>query len=208
MKLIIFGATGTLGRVLVKHALNAGHEVTAFTRSGNFPYLAHKNLSIIQGNVLEAGAVATSIKGQEAVICALGAGRKGHVRTAGTVNIIAGMRKHGVKRFLCQSTLGAGESRENLNFLWKHIMFGLLLRPAMADHETQEKAVRNSDLDWTIVRPAAFTDGPATGDYEHGFQADYSGKLTLKISRADIADFFMAQLSSNHYLHKTPALSY
>lgn len=208
MKLIIFGATGTLGRVLVQHAISAGHQVTAFTRSGEFPYLTHENLSVIQGDVLAPEAVAASIKGQEAVIVALGAGRKGHVRTAGTVNVIAGMRQHGVKRLLAQSTLGADDSKGHLNFFWKNIMFGMLLRPAMADHETQEKAVRKSDLEWTIVRPAAFTDGPATGHYQHGFARDYNKKLKLKISRADIADFFMAQLNSDRYLRQTPALSY
>ncbi len=208
MKLIIFGATGTLGRVLVKHAIKAGHQVTAFTRSGEFPHLSHANLSIVQGDVLAANVVAASLKNQEAVIVALGAGRKGHVRTAGTQNIIAGMREHGVKRLLVQSTLGANDSKENLNFFWKNIMFGMLLRPAMADHETQEEAVGTSGLAWTIMRPAAFTDGPATGAYKHGFAHDSAAKLTLKISRADIADFFMAQLSSDRYLHQTPALSY
>ena len=77
----------------------------------------------------------------------------------------------------------------------------------MADHLEQEQHVRDSGLDWTIVRPAAFTDGERTGQYRHGFAAQAEG-LTLKISRADVADFMMRQLRSLDYLRKTPALSY
>jgi putative NADH-flavin reductase len=86
-------------------------------------------------------------------------------------------------------------------------MFGMLLRKAYADHELQESYVRNSNLQWTITRPAAFTDGPRTGNYRHGFSADAKG-LTLKISRADVADFLLKQLSDLSYLRKTPGQSY
>ena len=104
------------------------------------------------------------------------------------------------------STLGAGESFENLNWLWRFI-FRVPLRRAMADHLEQERHVRDSGLQWTIVRPAAFTDGEKTEQYRHGFTAQAEG-LTLKISRADVADFMIRQLRSLDYLRKTPALSY
>jgi uncharacterized protein YbjT (DUF2867 family) len=77
----------------------------------------------------------------------------------------------------------------------------------MADHWEQEQHVRDSGLRWTIVRPAAFTDGEKTEQYQHGFMAQAKG-LTLKISRADVADFMIRQLRSLDYLRKTPALSY
>ena len=86
-------------------------------------------------------------------------------------------------------------------------MFGLLLRPAYADHISQESYVTQCRLDWTIVRPAAFTDGERTGQYRHGFSG--TDKTTkLKISRADVADFMLKQLTDEMYLHKTPGLSY
>jgi putative NADH-flavin reductase len=86
-------------------------------------------------------------------------------------------------------------------------MFGIFLRPAYEDHVSQENHVKQSRLDWIIVRPAAFTNGKRTGKVRHGFAA--TDKTTkLKISRADVADFMLTQLTDDTYLHKTPGLSY
>lgn len=207
MKLIIFGSTGSIGRHLVEQALEQGHIVRAFVRNPAKLDIKHTNLKVTQGDVMDFASVENSMQGQEAVLCAIGAGRKGTVRSEGTRNIIRAMEKAGVRRFICESSLGVGDSRESLNFFWKYIMFGLLLREAYADHEAQEKYVKQSSLDWTIVRPAAFTDGNQTGVYRHGFPADEKG-LKLKISRADVADFMLKQLRDDTYLRKTPGLSY
>ena len=112
----------------------------------------------------------------------------------------------GVRRLVCQTTLGAGDSRANLNFFWKRIIFGLLLRNVYADHEAQEAVIKRSDLDWIIVRPGAFTDGPATGAYKHGFPPTEKN-IKLKISRADVAGFMLQQLTDDAYLRQTPSLS-
>ncbi|HCI04008.1 TPA: epimerase, partial [Candidatus Peribacteria bacterium] len=144
---------------------------------------------------------------QEAVLCAIGAGRQGRIRSEGTRNIILAMKNTGVRRLICQSTLGVGDSQGNLNFFWKHIMFGLLLRRAYADHVSQEDYVKKSRLDWTIVRPGAFTDGNRTGVYRHGFPST-DKTIKGKISRADVADFMLKQLTDRTYLHETPGLSY
>jgi len=117
------------------------------------------------------------------------------------------MQRRGLRRLVCLSTLGAGDSRALLNFFWKRIMFGLLLREAYADHEAQEAIVKRSGLDWIIVRPGAFTDGPATGAYKHGFPPTEKN-LKLKISRADVADFMLRQLTDDTYLRQSPGLSY
>ncbi len=208
MKIVIFGATGTVGRQVVIQALGLDHEVTAFVRTdkNSLGELQHDNLHIFKGDVFNQASVKEAIKGQDAVICALGAGKKGGVRAPGTKNIIDAMEELGVKRFICQTTLGAGDSRANLNFLWKHIMFGWLLKEAYKDHQLQEELVKRSNLDWTIIRPGAFTDGPATGKFKHGFSS--SEKTKLKISRADVAMFLLMQLESEQYIRKTPALSY
>ena len=86
-------------------------------------------------------------------------------------------------------------------------MFGGLLRFACADHVRQEHHVAQSNLDWINVRPAAFTDGNRTGAYRHGFPSS-DRTVALKISRADVADFMLKQLTDKDYLHKTPGLSY
>jgi putative NADH-flavin reductase len=207
MNLLIFGATGSIGRQLVEQALNQGHVATAFVRDPAKLTIQHPNLKIVQGDVTNATSVEQAMQGQEAVLCALGAGRKGQVRSEGTKHILRAMEKAGIRRFVCETTLGAGDSRGNLNFFWKYIMFGMLLREAYADHEVQEQYIRQSRLDWTIVRPGAFTDGPLTGSYQHGFSGT-DKSIRLKISRADVADFMLKQLSDSHYLRKTPGLSY
>jgi uncharacterized protein YbjT (DUF2867 family) len=207
MQVLVFGATGSVGRLVVSQALEQGHEVTAFTRSLERVPTAHPRLTMAIGDVLQPSAVAPALQGHSAVICCLGAGTQGGVRAPGTANIVAAMQHTGVRRLVCQSTLGIGESRGNLNFFWKHLMFGGLLRAVHRDHDLQEQYVRRSGLDWIIARPAAFTDGPRTGAYRHGFAPD-DRSTRLKIARADVADFLLKQLTDDQYLHQAPGLSY
>ena len=144
---------------------------------------------------------------RDAVIVALGAGRNGGIREAGTRSVVDAMRETGVRRLVCQSTIGVGDSRGNLTLFWKYVMFGAVLRPAFQDHIKQEEVVRASGLDWTIVRPGAFVDGPAGGAYRHGF--DGQDRTTqLKISRADVAAFLLAQVTEDAYLRRAVSLSY
>ena len=207
MKLVIFGATGSIGREVVNQALSQGHTVTAFAREASKVGIEHPNLRIALGDVRDPVSVENAIQGHDAVLCSIGAGRKGTVRTEGTRNIVNAMEKLGIRRLICQSSLGVGNSRGNLNAFWKYIMFGLLLRPAYADHVRQEEYVRQSNLDWTIVRPGAFIDGERTGQYRHGFPGtDKTTKMT--ISRSDVADFMLRQLLDTKYLYRSPGLSY
>lgn len=207
MKLLIFGSTGSIGRLLIKQALVQGHTVTAFTRDPAKLEINHANLRVAQGDVMDFASVERAVQGQDKVLCSIGAGRKGTIRSEGTRNIVHAMENAGVRRLVCQSTLGVGDSRGNLNFFWKYILFGFFLRQAYADHVSQENYVKQSHLDWTIVRPAAFTDGDRTGQYRHGFSAT-DKKTTLKIARADVADFMLKQLTDDTYLHKMPGVSY
>lgn len=210
MKIIIFGASGTVGKHLVQQALEQGHEVSTFCRDlSKLDAFNHASLNKIKGDVFNLESVGKAIEGKDAVVVVLGSGnnRKGTVRSAGTQNIIHAMQVKGVKRLICQSTLGAGDSQKNLNFFWKYIMFGWFLKAVFLDHELQERYVKESNLDWTIVRPGAFTDGPKTSSYQHGFPPS-NRSIKLKISRADISDFILKQLHSEDYLFKTPGLSY
>lgn len=211
MKLLIFGSTGTIGRQLVQQALEQGHTVTAFARDPAKLDIQHPHLKIAQGDVMDFPSVQQAVQRQDAVLCSLGAtlraGSKSPIRAEGTRNIIRTMEQVGVRRLICQTTLGVGESWENLNFFWKYIMFGFLLRQAYADHVQQEEYVKQSHLDWIIVRPGAFVDGDRTSEYRHGFPVT-DRTLKLKISRADVADFMLKQLADDLYLYKTPAVSY
>ncbi|AUP77785.1 NAD(P)-dependent oxidoreductase [Flavivirga eckloniae] len=210
MKVVIFGSTGTVGKHLIEQSLEKGHEVLAFCRQAEkLEMFKNSNLKIQEGDVFNPEDVSAAVQDQDVVIVALGSGksRKSVVRSQGTKNIITAMKNNGVNRLICQSTLGTYESNENLNFFWKYIMFGWYLKQIFLDHELQERYVQNSGLDWTIVRPGAFTDGEKTELYRHGFGAN-AKSLKLKISRADVADFVLKQVTDTNYLHKTPGLSY
>ncbi|NET02378.1 MAG: SDR family oxidoreductase [Sphaerospermopsis sp. SIO1G2] len=209
MKLLIFGASGNTGKEVVKQALEQGHNVTAFVRNPEKLDITHPHLSFFQGDVMDIVSVQKAVQGQEAVLCLLGAGKKlsGNIRSEGTRNIIQAMEQAGIQRLICQSTLGAGDSWGSLNLYWKYIMFGLLLKNVLADHEHQEKIIRASSLNWTIVRPGSLLDGEKTGEYRYGFPGS-DNTSQLQITRADVADFILKQLTDNTYVGKAPSLSY
>ena len=116
------------------------------------------------------------------------------------------MQGAGVKRLICQSSLGVGDSRANLPFFTKHIIVGIFLRHAFADHERQEVVVRQSTLNWTIVRPPHLKDGPRTEVYRYGFSTT-DKQIKNWISRADVAHFMLKQLFDDTYLQKDPGVS-
>ena len=208
MKVIVLGATGTVGKLAVERMLKDGHEVTAFARHPERLDIHNPHLSLAAGDAFSEADVAGAIERQDAVVITLGAGmsRKSRIRSQGTMNVIRGMQRHGVRRLICQSTLGAHESWSNLNFFWKRIMFGFLLKPVFKDHELQEQLVRASGLDWTIVRPSAFTDEPAKGGYVEDVRPG-DRKLALKMPRADIADFLSRQIADTRYLGRAVGIS-
>lgn len=198
MKLIIFGASGGTGSELVQQALAMGHGVTAFVRDSGQIKLSHERLNLVQGDVLNSAVVQQAIQNQDAVICSLGAKAtsKDMLRANGTKNIIDAMQVMDVGRLVCLSALGCGESRSLLPFHYKYLLCPLFLRHVYRDHEAQESYVRDSKLDWTIIRPAALTDGQLTGSYLHGVKPT-NESLKMKISRADVAQFMLRQLKEN-----------
>jgi putative NADH-flavin reductase len=212
MKLIIFGATGGTGIHLVTQALAQGHTVTAFVRDpGKLP-IRHSHLSIFQGDVMDPAAVSLAVKDQEAVLSALGspANKIDTIRSQGTQNILKAMKQAGIKRFICQTSLGYGDSIKVLDrtpFYFKYLIVPFILRKGFADHALQESYIKESSLDWVIVRPGNLTDGPLTSTYRHGFPAN-DPKLKVKVARADVAEFMLQQLTASTYLRKTPGISY
>ena len=209
MKLLIFGSTGGTGRELLKQALDQGHHVVAFARNpARIDDIKNANLQVVRGDVLDSQAVKSAVAGQEAVLSTIGAGAgRTTLREDGTRNIVEAMEKTGVQRLVCQSSLGVGNSRANLSFFTKYIIVSVFLRHAFADHERQEAVVKRSSLDWTIVRPSYLKDGPRTGAYRHGFPTT-DRRIKAKISRADVADFMLKQLTDDRYLRETPGVSY
>lgn len=209
MKLTVFGSTGSVGRQVVAQAIAEGHHVTAHTRSPEKFESAPVNLRIAEGDVLDATSVKSAIQGQDAVICTLGMPllNTDGLRAKGTNNIIQAMQKTGVRRFICLSGLGVGDSFDSLPLHYRYLIIPVLLRRVYADHKVQEAHIRNSKLDWTIARPGNFTKGAHTGIYRHGFTT-IDKSLKIKISHQDVADFMLGQLTDKTYLHQAPGLSY
>jgi len=212
MNLLIFGATGGTGRTIVAQASEQGHRVTAFARNPAAIKTKHKNLVAVQGDILDYASVERAVKGQDAVLSALGtkALKRNTTISDGTRNIITAMEKYGVKRFVFESSLTIGDSkpqRRQLELLYKIIIFPLLLRNIFRDKEIQERYIMQSTLDWVIVRPAVLTNGPQTGVYRSE-SSPTDTSIKGKISRADVADFMLKQLTDDTYVHKTPSSSY
>jgi putative NADH-flavin reductase len=190
----------------VAQALEQGHFGTVFERNPGAITTKHDHLKLVQGDVLDYRSVEGAVQGQDAVLSALGVRKFGKytILSDGTKNTIQAMKRHGPKRFICESSLGVGDSRGQLGWVFNIFIIPLLLRNVF--RETQEQYIRQSSLEWVIVRPAALTNGPRTGAYRSGFSlTDWT--ITAKISRADAADFMLKQLTDNSYLRKTPGLS-
>lgn len=209
MKLLIFGASGGTGLELVKQGLSAGHEVTAFVRDlASMQDIRQERLTVIAGDVLNAADVGKAVAGHDAVLFAVGAGREpSNVRERGARNVIGAMQTAGVRRLVCLSSMGVGDSKANLSWFTKYIIVGMYLRHPFADHERQEAVVRESGLDWTLVRPPHLKDGPRKGVYQHGFPVTHRD-IRGWISRSDLADFMLKQVGDESYLREAPGLSY
>lgn len=182
MQLTIVGGSRGTGAQLAALAMEAGHVVTVVTRSGTAPEGADRVL----GSAADPAVARLAVTGADAVVITVG-GAKGvrNQRTAVTETVIEQMREVGVSRLLIQSSLGAGESDQQLPAVLRPLMKLVLARP-LADHEEQEAAVMASGLDWTIVRPAGLTDKPATGSWQ-ALETSEPGTLRGTIPRADLA---------------------
>jgi putative NADH-flavin reductase len=204
MKLLIIGGTGATGRELIKQGLEAGHHLTALVRNPGKLKITHPNLRIVKGNVLDLASVEEAVAGQDAVLSALGHKRfiiYTNILSEGTKNIVKAMEIHNVKRFICITSLGINDSRFKLGLYYTLFVIPVIVFFYFLDKGKQEKIIRETRLDWTIVRPGQFTNGRLTGKYKHGENlGNYI--LTKMISRANVAHFMLSQLNDNSYLHK------
>lgn len=207
--LLIIGSTGGTGRNLVDQGLRHGYTITAFARTPEKMDLQHENLSIVEGDVLDYASVEAAVQGKDAVLSALGVASLGKntVLSEGTKHLIQAMEQHRVRRFVCETSLGVGDSKGQLGLLYDLIVVPLILRNAIADKEVQEQYIRESALDWIIVRPGGLTDGPLTGTY-YAWTGKRQQAIKSSISRADVADFMLKQVEDDTYLRQAVGLSY
>jgi putative NADH-flavin reductase len=208
LKLALFGATGPTGEELVAQALAADHELTAFARRPA-QLVPRGRLRVVQGDTTrDAAAVAEAVRGQDAVLSTLGVGNTlfpNAVMQRSIANIMSAMQAASAKRIVLMSAFGVGASRRDAPLL-PRLMYCTFLRAIFEDKEKAEERLRSSSLDWTIVYPVLLTNGPRTGHYRAGERLELHGLPT--ISRADVAHFMLAEITSPRYLRKTVVLSY
>ena len=210
MKLLIIGGTGRTGQDLIKQALEQGYNLPALVRNPEKVRITHQNLSVIKGNVLDFDKVQEVVAGQDAVLSSLGHKRffiKTDILSEGTKNIIHAMEKYNVNRFICITSLGINDSRFKLGLYYTLFVIPVSVFFYFLDKGKQEKLIRSSKLNWTIVRPGQLTNGKKRGKYKHG--ANVGNYILIKmISRADVAHFILTQLNDATYFHKTPGVTY
>ena len=205
MKVLVLGATGGSGRLIVRDALAKGHSVVALVRSKASADLP--GVDMIEGDVRDEGILTRALDGCDAVISALGTGmgfRKVDLLAVATRALISAMTRSGVRRLVCISALGVGDSRGHGGFVFDRLFQPLLLSQAYKDKDGQEAAIRASSLDWVIVRPAMLTDDPAQGSVSA--VVDLARINGGKIARADVARFVVDQLTTDTWLRQTPVI--
>jgi len=209
MKIIVFGASRGVGLKVVEQALEAGHTVTAFVRSPEKFGVKHANLMVFKGDSMDAAAVEKAIAGHEAVISALGPTRPPvpQMMEISAKNIVAGMKKHGVRRLVSTTGAGVRQPEDKPKFADHLIGFllNLLAKDVVLDSAENVKVIQASDLDWTVVRYPRLMDGEHTRKYRVGFVGKDSG---TQLSRADGADFVLKELTEKKWLRKLPLASY
>jgi len=209
MRILVFGASGKTGHELVRQALIQGHRVTAFVRNPARLRIADGMLEVIAGDVTDGTSVADAVKGHDAVISALGAASPFAYDQSvvdGVEHIVNAMESSGIRRFINMSAINVSGSRRHAGLLIR-IAGTTLLRTETAAHEAKEKIIRQTGLDWTLVRPAGLTNGKHTGRYRSGETVRANG-LAASISRADAADFMLRQLTDGRYVRKAPMVMY
>lgn len=205
---LVIGPTGGTGQQLVRQALERGYTVTALVRNPAKLQLTHPQLTVVKGDVLYYASVAAAMQGQDAVLSALGHRRlwvPSNVQSEGTHNVLRAMAEHGVRRFIAETALGLGSSAGRMGLFGTLLFLPIALPIYFWDKSRQERIISESDADWTIVRPGILTNGPKRGTYQHGENVG-SYLLPGRISRADVADFMLKQLTDDTYVRKAPGL--
>lgn len=209
MNVLIIGASRGIGAELCKQTLDADHTVTVLARHPATMQITDTNLTVTQGDILQAHTVSSAVQGKDAVCVTIGTPitfSPVSVFSQGIIHVIAAMNEHQVRKLICVTGIGAGDSKGHGGFLYDRIFKPLLLKTIYEDKDRQEKYIQESGLDWVIARPAGLTNGPRTGTYR--VLTDLSGVTAKRISRADVADFIVRELSEMKYTGKAPLLTY
>jgi putative NADH-flavin reductase len=207
---LIIGASRGIGLEAVKAALEAGHSVRALARSALRIRVEHAKLEKMAGDALQMATVKRALSRVDVVIQSLGVSAGPEIIfeptrlfSKATRVLVTAMEEAQVKRLICVTGFGAGDSRGHGGLLY-NAAFHLVPGRLYDDKDVQERIVRRSKLDWVIVRPVILTEGPKTNAYRA--LVDPRDWACGFISRADVANFLIKQIDEDAFLHKTPVL--
>ncbi len=190
MNLVVLGATGGTGRLVVEQALAAGHTVTALVRSPERLTLRNPRLHVIAGQATDPSAVSRALDGADALISTLGG--SGSLISDSTQAIIDAAPKAGVSRVVVLSSFLV--ERDRFDPVTR-LLTGLAMGSMIKDKSAGEKALRDSDLDWTIVYASGLTDGPPSGSVVV-LTEGRKWSLSHRIARADVAAWLVQAATS------------
>jgi uncharacterized protein YbjT (DUF2867 family) len=201
MNLVVLGATGRTGSLVVEQALAAGHTVTALVRSPEKLTTRNPNLRVVAGAVTDTSALARALEGADTLISTLGG--SGTVIADSTPAIVAAAHRAGVGRIVVLSSWVVERDRMNAA---TRLLTGIAMRSLIKDKNAGEKVLRQSDLDWTIVYASILTDGPASGSVAVLPDGTRRG-MSQKISRADVAAWMIQAATSDQQSRRTVGIT-
>ena len=211
MKILLLGANGAVGQLALDDLLKANHEVKAMVRDASAMQRKHPRLTVVQGEPTNAADLEKLLAGQDAVLSTLGArtNKKTTLRTDVATNLIAGMKKHGVRKLVWLDAAGVGSSKtfvQRSSFLMGRIIMPLLLDNIYADAAVADTIIEMSDRDWVIVRPMSFTNSAKTGNVSVVTDMSLTVPLRLRMARADVAAFLVEQVLKDDYVGRMPII--
>jgi putative NADH-flavin reductase len=208
VKFFVLGATGTTGGLFLEEALAAGHEVIAYVRSPQ-KLTARKCLSVIAGDVLDAGAMAEAMRGADAVVSMLGlsGARPNGFSESALRAIVDAAQRSGASRVLIMSAFGVGESLPKASWLAR-LMYNVGGRAIYADKAAGEKILTASGLDWTLAYPVLLTNKPKSSAFTAIDLAQLEHLPGLpRVSRADVAGFLLDAAANASWSRRTVVLT-
>jgi len=211
MKILLLGANGAVGQLVLDDLLKANHEVKALVRNASAMQRKHPRLTVVQGEPTNAADLEGVLAGQEVVLSTLGArkNKKTTLRADVARNVAAGMKKHGVRKLVWLDAAGVGSSKEFVQrslFFFGRIIIPLLLDNMYEDAAVADALIEKSGRDWVIVRPMSFTNNAKTGNISVVTDMSLTVRLRLRITRADVAAFLVEQVVKDDYVGLMPVI--
>ncbi len=206
MRILVLGATGATGQLVVQKALDAGHQVTVLVRDAS--KVTQPQVTVVTGRASSSADLAKVIDGQDAVISTLGPRvQKDPIAAEAAEAVVQAMNEAHVTRLVWLSAAGVGDSAgpvTRASFIFGRIVMPLFLKHGYANHLRAEQTLRASALDWTIVRPVQLVD-KLTGNAVTANLGE-TKLLGLKIARADVAGFLVQEVMEKKYVKQLPML--